>query len=60
MAEPNRCIDCGKPIPANQIRCHECHADYWLDDVMEGESWDNPPPYDDGDYDDFDEDDYDE
>lgn len=55
MNEPNRCIDCGKTIPPNQIRCHECHANYWLDEVYEGEGG-SVPDYDDDDelYDDDD------
>lgn len=48
MNEPKFCIDCKKPISGGEIRCHECHANYWLDDVYEGEGG-SVPDYHDGD-----------
>lgn len=59
--DPKRCLKCNKPIAENQTLCHECFTNEYLDEDMEGETWGNPPIYDedwdDGDYDEVDDDD---
>lgn len=55
MNEPNRCTVCGKIIAPNQTLCHEHFADYWLDDVYEGEGGSVPDYHEDWDDDDYDD-----